>query len=326
MLSAQFLRHSLLLFVCLNISFAYGQAKKLSTITTPPNFKVAFIGDQGLGLKSQQVLHLIKQEGAQAVIHLGDFDYYNQPQAWDEQINQILGKNFPYFGVIGNHDLDKWPEYQQLLKERMQRIGLSWQGELGEQSTISYKGLLMVMVGIGTKGDADVHNQYLAQQLQQNNAIWRIAAWHKNQQAMQAGGKIDETGWQVYETARLHGAMIATGHEHSYSRSYLLSHMQQQTVDNKDNTLKLSKGKSFVFVSGLGGIDERIQRQSGQHWAKIYAKTCLALDPVCLPNAKSGALFATFNVDKQANKAKFYFKNINQQIIDKFTVISEVKP
>lgn len=120
--------------------------------------------------------------------------------------------------------------------------------------------------------------------------------------------------------------MIATGHEHSYSRSYLLSNMQQQTVDNKDNTLKLNTGKSFVFVSGLGGIDERIQRQSGQHWAKIYAKTCLALDPVCLPNAKSGALFATFNVDKQANKAKFYFKNIDQQIIDEFTVISELKP
>ena len=326
MLPAQFLRHSLLLLVCLNIHLAHAQTKKSLTITTPPNFKVAFIGDQGLGLKSQQVLQLIKQEGAQAVIHLGDFDYYNQPQAWETQINQVLGKNFPYFAVIGNHDLPKWPEYQQLLKDRMARIGLTWQGELGEQSNIVYQGLQIVMLGVGTIGDFDAHNQYLAQQLQQSKAIWRIAAWHKNQQAMQAGGKIDETGWPVYETARLNGAIIATGHEHSYSRSYLLSNMQQQTIDNKENTLKLSKGKSFVFVSGLGGIEERIQRQSAPHWAKIYAKTCLALDPACQPNATSGALFATFNVDKQANKANFYFKNINQEVIDQFTVISELKP
>ena len=59
-----------------------------------------------------------------------------------------------------------------------------------------------------------------------------------------------------------------------------------------------------MFVSGLGGIDERIQRQSGQHWAKFMPKLVLALDPVCVPNSTSGALFATFNVDKQANKSQ----------------------
>ena len=55
MLSAQFLRHSLLLFVCLNISFAYGQTKNYQQSPLLPTSKWRFIGDQGLGLKSQQV-------------------------------------------------------------------------------------------------------------------------------------------------------------------------------------------------------------------------------------------------------------------------------
>ena len=40
---------------------------------TPVNFKIAFIGDQGLNPNSVAVLNLIKAEGAQAVMHQGDF-------------------------------------------------------------------------------------------------------------------------------------------------------------------------------------------------------------------------------------------------------------
>ena len=42
----------------------------------PVNFKVAFIGDQGLHANARAVLNLIKNEGADAVIHSGDFDYH----------------------------------------------------------------------------------------------------------------------------------------------------------------------------------------------------------------------------------------------------------
>jgi len=61
------------------------------------NFKMAFIGDQGLGAKPEKVLALIKKEGAQAVLHLGDFDYTNNPTAWEKQINKVFGPDFPYF-------------------------------------------------------------------------------------------------------------------------------------------------------------------------------------------------------------------------------------
>jgi hypothetical protein len=143
---------------------------------------------------------------------------------------------------------------------------------------------------------------------------------------MQAGGKSDETGWGVYEESRAGGAIIATGHEHSYERTHLLSSMMNQTVASTSNTLTLTKGNSFVFVSGLGGESVRVQKLGGPWWASIYTLTCLLGDPVCRPNANYGALFGVFNVDGQANKASFYFKDINGVIADSFTVISDVEP
>src|SRR4026207_325155 len=75
---------------------------------TPPNFKIAFIGDQGLGPNSVAVLNLIKTEGAQAVLHPGDLEYPDNPAAWEAQINSVLGPDFPYFVTIGNHDELAW--------------------------------------------------------------------------------------------------------------------------------------------------------------------------------------------------------------------------
>lgn len=68
---------------------------------TPVNFKIAFIGDQGLGEDAVAVLNLIYSEGAEAVVHSGDFDLEDNPAGWDAQINGILGEDFPYFAAVG---------------------------------------------------------------------------------------------------------------------------------------------------------------------------------------------------------------------------------
>jgi len=82
-------------------------------ISTDADFRVAFIGDQGLGLNAIAVLNLIKDEGAQMVLHQGDFDYEYDPEAWDKQISNVLGDDFPYFASIGGHDELNWDEYKQ---------------------------------------------------------------------------------------------------------------------------------------------------------------------------------------------------------------------
>ena len=297
---------------------------------TSANLKIAFIGDQALGLNSVAVLNLIKSEGAEAVMHSGDLDYTDNSAAWEAQINSVLGPDFPYFVAIGNHDELAWrgPNgYQQYVINRFNRLGITWTGDLGVQSTFHYRGLFFVITapGISSGFDSGNSDTYIRDQLAADNSVWSICSWHKDMKLMQVGGKEDETGWGVYEEARKGGAVIATAHEHSYSRTHLLSSMMNQTVASTSHTLTLTKGNSFAFVSGLGGHSVRAQLLSGAWWAGISAATCLAGDPICQPNGTFGALFAVFNVDGQPNKAFFYFKDISGRIVDSFTVISNVE-
>jgi hypothetical protein len=92
-----------------SLLFVLAQTATIVAQEAPPaNFKIAFIGDQGLGPNAVAVLNLIKLEGAQAVMHSGDLDYVDDPGAWEAQINSVLGANFPYFVSIGNHDELAW--------------------------------------------------------------------------------------------------------------------------------------------------------------------------------------------------------------------------
>lgn len=297
---------------------------------TPANFKIAFIGDQYLGANPDAVMGLIKAEGAQAVIISGDLDYTDNPAAWEAQINNVLGPDFPVFVAIGNHDVAAWAGpagYQQYTKDRFNRLGISWSGDLGVQSSFHYKGLFFVITAPGIEGGFDngSSDTYIRDQLAADTSAWSICSWHKDQKLMQVGGKPDETGWGVYEEARKGGAIIATAHEHSYSRTHLLNSMVNQTIASTSNRLTLTKGNSFAFVSGLGGNGVRPQLLGGNWWASIYTSTCLPADPVCQPNGNFGALFGTFNVDGQQNKAVFYFKDVAGRTIDSFTVISNVE-
>jgi hypothetical protein len=313
--------------VCLLFLFTLPSAAQESP---PANFKVAFIGDQGSGPDAVAVLNLIKAEGAQAVLHSGDLEYTDDPAAWEARINGVLGADFPYFVTIGNHDELAWAGaggYQQYVESRFNRLGISWTGRLGVRSSFHYKGVFFVLTapGIGSGFDDGASDLYVRDQLASDNSVWSVCSWHKNMRLMQVGAKTDETGWGVYEEARKGGAIIATAHEHSYSRTHLLSSMSSQTVAGTSNTLTLTKGNAFAFVSGLGGDSVRAQSIGGDWWASVYAATCLAGDAVCQPNASPGALFGVFNVDGQPNKAAFYFKDINGKVVDSFTVVSNVE-
>jgi len=292
----------------------------------PPNFKVAFIGDQGLGPNATSVLQLIQSEDSDMVLHQGDFDYTDNPDAWDQQINDILGNDFPYFASIGNHDLLVWDGYQQKLNERLAKIsGATCSGNLGVQSSCTYQGLFFILSGAGTNGSG--HDIFIKDQLSKDDSIWRICSWHKNMNKMQLGEKPNDSGWEVYEECRRGGAIIATGNEHSYSRTKTLINVENQIIDpewTEPTKLRVQKGSTFVFVSGLGGHSIRNQDRClpitfpygcNGEWASIYTSD---------QGANYGALFCSFHVDGQPNKARCYFKDIDGTIPDEFTVISFV--
>jgi hypothetical protein len=293
---------------------------------TPDNFMIAFIGDQGPKAEALAVLELIKSEGADAVVHSGDFDYEHNPAAWEAKINAILGADFPYFACVGNHDRKDFygaGGYQEFMEARMHRLGIPWDGDLGVKSSFVFNGIFFLLTGPNIFGYG--HAEYIRDRLAEDNSIWRISSWHENMRLMQVGGKLDQTGWGVYEESRKGGAIIATAHEHTYSRTHLLSNCQNQTVASASDTLMLSiddpatsedEGKSFVFVSALGGKSIRNQELDGKWWASIYTST---------QGANAGALFGIFNYEGKEGLAKFYFKDIAGKAPDEFYVISPVR-
>jgi hypothetical protein len=210
--------------------------------------------------------------------------------------------------------------YQELLEARMSRLSIPWDGDLGVQSLFYYQGIFFVLTAPGIFGQD--HDLYIRDALEADDSVWRISSWHKNMRLMQVGGKTDETGWGVYEESRKGGAIIATGHEHSYSRTHLLSSCEHQTVASTADPLVLSRdnpgtpadeGRSFAFVSGLGGHSIRDQHLSGLWWASVYTSD---------QDANYGALFGTFNYEGDPQLAYFYFKDIDGVIADEFFVRS----
>lgn len=286
--------------------------------------KLAFIGDQSLDSPfwadgPRAVLQLILDEGADAVVHQGDFDYDDNPEAWVQQIDDVLGPDFPYFVSVGNHDVERWDGpggYKERMEQRARRLGFTWTGELGESAELHFRGIHLLFGAPGTLDAPDgFYADYFTRELEADTSTWRICSWHKNQEVMQVGGKTDETGWGVYEACRAGGAIIATGHEHSYSRTYLLSSMEQQTIASTSDTLRITRGESFAFVSGLGGRGIRDQKLDGDWWASIYTST---------QDAAPGALFGVFEIEGRSDLAFFYFKDIDGNIVDSFWVVSAV--
>ncbi len=298
-----------LLAIALGPARGYAQGAP-GPIPADPNLKVAFIGDSGNGSDFRRVLQLIKAEGAHMVLHQGDFDYADNARGFFATIDSILGDDFPYFASVGNHDAGSWRQdcsrrdgcYAKFLKTRMARIGVTPDDpDLDDQMySVTYRGLKLVFVGErGARAGDNIYARYIQDQLATDHHVWKICSWHKNQRVMQVGGKADEMGW---------------------------TSMQHQIVDascSSPNNLCIaqgSPGKSFVFVSGLGGRDVKDQERClpatfpygcNGEWGKIYTRN---------QGAMSGALFIVFNINGDPSKAQGYFKNINGQVADTFDI------
>lgn len=121
------------------------------------------------------------------------------------------------------------------------------------------------------------------------------------------------------------GAIVETGHEHSYERTKTLVDITKQIVDsNCDSSTDLcvGPGRTFVNVVGLGGQSIRPQLRCWPasppygcvgEWAFIYTTN---------QRAALGAQFITFNAG-DPQKANGYFKNVNGAAVDTFTITAD---
>jgi len=176
---------------------------------TPVNLTMAIVGDFGLGTFPRRILQMISKE-SEAAIFVGDFDYEDSPETWQNFTSMYLPENFPLFSLIGNHDSDNWygaSGYQSYINERINRLNLKCMGEVGMTQVCSYKGIMMFLSGAGSfknKQDFAKINDVAQQML---GGIFNIAAWHGNMcnytvGSIDRGNFADYTGWEIFEKAR----------------------------------------------------------------------------------------------------------------------------
>lgn len=300
------------------------------------DLKVAFIGDQGLGDNGRRVLELIRDEGADFVIHSGDFDYLGDPAAWEAQLDAVLGEGFPYFVNVGNHDLSRWDGdggYKQRMSRRLTGIkGANCAGDYGVNAICHYRGLAFVLSGVGTLGSD--HERFIRDVLDADRSLFRICTWHKNQHDMQVGTKTDEVGWEAYKACQEAGALIVTGHEHSYARTRTVWRLGERDVGygafGPYDEVTLQPGRTAVIVSGLGGYSQRYftpDHSDDTWWASVYASGRHVKNGQVVSDsvtAAPGALFIDFHVDGESGSARGYFKNIDGDVIDEFKLLSHL--
>ncbi len=313
------------------------------TLPTEANLLIAFIGDQGNGETSDAVLNLIKSERAQATVHNGDFDYVSDPTVFDNRITTILGSDYPYFAVVGNHDAPVWDGpngYGAKITARVNRVPtMQCTGNNGIKANCYFKGLHLVQSCVGTNEystgvscikDSAEQIAFLRDSLASDHSIWSICSWHKNQGDMQVGTKGDEVGWMAYQECMAGGAIISTGHEHSYARTLTLYNvgnaLQGHGAFGAFDQMTLGFGQTFVFVSGLGGNSVRpfdaALHDDDTWWASYYAYTKWLMNGVVQAGTGThGALFIRFNVGGDPRKALGYFKDINGRVADTFTIV-----
>jgi hypothetical protein len=308
-------------------------------IATPPDLAVMYIGDGPQDdQRAASIYGLALALGVDAIVHSGDFDYADDPDAFWRRVHDNLGASFPYFVSIGNHDEGLWAQYRAGAVAQCERnADAVCAGDYGVNSTVFYKGLTIVLSGAGTLGSG--HEAYVRQQLAASDSIWRVCSWHKQQRELQLGGKASETGWGVYEACRELGAFVINGHEHTYERTKTLVDVTALTVDPTApdrHTLFVGPGRTFVAVSGLAGASIRDQERcvgpngpcttQGAGCVFSTGSGCNDIWAAFYGAHLHGGLIVTYHIDGDPWKARGRFFSVDGVLRDEFVVFSENLP
>ncbi|MFB6169688.1 MAG: metallophosphoesterase [Haloarculaceae archaeon] len=282
---------------------------------------VAFIADAGMSDDTRDVLNLIADEGADVVVYSGDFDYADDPQAWADMLDRELGPDVPVVAVMGNHDVERWDDYQQVIREGLNRSdAVQCTGDLGWQSTCTMDDLTVVQSGVGmcnyndpSKADyipercADYDTaddeSYVADQLANATTTWKVCSWHLVNGRYQLGDKESLVPASLYDTCREGGAIVATGHDHTYARTYPMANFSTETVADRSPPYTVGNGSSFAFISAAAG-------------QSFYDPTDLVDEPywnATHTDGEFGAFFCTLRPD---GTGECYFETVSGDVVD----------
>ncbi|MFB6183569.1 MAG: metallophosphoesterase [Haloarculaceae archaeon] len=279
---------------------------------------VAFIGDQGTSEHARAVLRMIDREDADLVVHSGDFDYYDSPGDWSAMIDEELGPDVAYLAVVGNHDRGNWSGYRPVIENQTERAdNLTCSGDTGLLATCTYRTVTVVQSSMGMCngqaaskypglcGELQSFDQeaYVSQSLSNASTTWRICSFHKVNHAYQVGDKPSDVPVSMYDTCRRGGAIVATGHDHDYARTYPMANYSRRTVASRSPPYTVGPDATFAVVSGVAGTSFYSPSEMARKdwWAKTYT------------NGSFGAFICTF---RQNGTGECYFETADGEVVD----------
>ncbi len=241
-------------------------------------------------------------------------------------IDGFLAPSHPVFAVLGNHEVmsgmafearegfEEEQTYAQLLLKRMKRLHQEekCKGHFGGDTVCSIGGetsshgvsqpsaLLfasnVAVTDFGNEAQRQVQRQSHADSARSAfqhyglHSRWRICQWHVNAEMLTTGAvprsSADNPGTAIYDECLQAGAIVTTGHDHSYARSKSLRRVWPHGAveslsgppfyyppsSSRLELIVLSERSGLVFVNGLGGHDMRgpyAEKEKANHWAKL---------------------------------------------------------
>ncbi len=296
-----------------------------ATSWTP--YTVAFLGDTNVGPATGMLFQRIRPF-IDALVHVGDMDYFPNPDAWEAQLDQFFPPDFPILWVAGNHEMPRWRGYQTRLKARWARSGLDTlcTGIVGVEHHCHLPGLHVIQ---GTPSGSQLNfTQYLLETIAQfpqaphfwtdPEGEWIVCAWHHNNQLFQLTTITDDVPLSVYDTCRTQGALTIAGHDHLYERTKVLQQFGPPVVStnglNNATHVHLKPGETIHVVSGAGGhsIYEPDPTLLAQPWWQ------LAIGQSSRPMIHAAALVCTFRWQGLPSQARCQEIDADGTILDEF--------
>ena len=313
--------------------------------------KVALIGDTESGANFGEILKMIVAEKADVIMINGDFGYYGPAVNWK---NRLLSSIDPdatrVIGTLGNHDLgSKTDEYISIFESfKTQKNGLkvNCTGTPG----ISQGHDITAVDEVCTFGNVSIIGSaigqvltkpYLENQLEsklKNSPVnnWKLVGYHYTLGSMNPGIKGDEASHRFFDIIRQAGAIGAQAHTHTAMASCpIVSPFKRGSPvlchpDFINPELRFVGSGIGMFVdSSVGGKEVRGRVRCKKptdagcaHMVDILSKNLYTrTDGVKKTNFNGlGAMFLTFNLGGDPQKASAYFKTIDREVIFEFSI------
>lgn len=280
----------------------------------PAGLTLAFVGDSGV-VHGDEVLRLIRNENASAVVFNGDTNYMLQNREWMERFRKHLGKT-PFYVATGSHETSSVRHIQEQTAQHWHSIRMrECRGEIGFRNVCTHHGVGLLLNGVtgscgsGAPSPGSTHFfEKALSEFAQQDVSWPICifGFHSNREL--PGHRTH--AWDNYKTCLNRGALIVSSHE----RRGVSAHELVNTVGNRVTPMsRLPNDKPF---GNLGAKAASLMHDG--HSVVVFTGASDGGSFGGGSGPSHGAFFCHFHVQGNPGLARCFYKDVEGRIANDF--------